>query len=257
MFEQFFNRKYDMIEFPYFVPEQELDNNIEYARQMIEEEWIPMIWNMKIKRAKNRNARHSNEIKRILSHGGNILEICAGSGGGYMPEILSENYNAHIMISDLCPTVVREWKKFFDGIDNPPPNVEFAAFNVCDMPFKDNCIDIITGEAAIGNVEGDKRKALSEVYRVLKPNGLFIMEDGSVIKEDYDLMESYLKKEFMTHYPAIFSDYQKELEELGFSVETIIKEKWSNKDDNSPLADFTRNLKTELIFSMFTKICVK
>ena len=64
-----------------------------------------------------------------------------------------KNYNAHLMISDLCLTVVKEWYKLFHSMDNPPPHAEYAALNVCDMPFYDNCLDVISGSAAIINIE--------------------------------------------------------------------------------------------------------
>ena len=254
--EKYFNRSFEMIEFPYFVPKQELNYNLDYANKIETEKWIPNNWhqyfNMK------GNGRFSTDVKRILSHGGLILEICVGPGGGFMPYILQEDYNVNIMISDLCPTVVREWKKLFDSMQNPPLNVEFAAFNVCDMPFIDNSIDVISGCAAIGNIEGDKRKALGEIYRVLKPGGLFVMKDICITNEFFNSMEPHLQKAFMEHWPDIFGDFQDVLEELGFnSIETVINGSWSNKDDDSNLADFTRSLGAELIFSGYTKYSIK
>ena len=63
--------------------------------------------------------------------------IGADPGGGYMPYILKANSDATIIISDLSPTVVREWKSFLDKtLDSP--NIYYAAFDFCDMPFKDN-----------------------------------------------------------------------------------------------------------------------
>ena len=70
-------------------------------------------------------------------------------------------------------------------MDNPLPNVEFAAFNVCDIPFIDNCLDVVSGSHAIINIEGggDSRNvALREVYRVLKPGGLFVFNFGFNLK---------------------------------------------------------------------------
>lgn len=53
--------------------------------------------------------------KRIASCDGIILEIGAGPGGGYMPYILKANPDATVIISDLSPTVVHEWKLFLDN----------------------------------------------------------------------------------------------------------------------------------------------
>ena len=54
--------------------------------------------------------------------------------------------------------------------------MEYAALDVCDMPFYNNCLDVISGSAAIINIEGDRDKALKEIYRVLKPGGSFVFD---------------------------------------------------------------------------------
>ena len=259
MFEKYFNKSFEMIEFPHFVPKEELEYNLEYARRIKEEKWIPSIWKIKAEESNPLEKEFWQKIaKRIVSHSGLILEICAGPAGGTMPAVLSEDYNAKIMISDLCPTVVSEWKKFFDGIEEPPKNVEYAAFNSCDIPFKNECLDIVTGYDAVINVEGDRVKALSEIYRVLKPGGLFVMNDCALDKDFINSMDMDIKKTLTECSPNIFNDYHDELEKLGFSVETVSGHKWSNKNDESTLAEFTRSLGLEeLIFNNFTKFCTK
>jgi SAM-dependent methyltransferase len=143
-------------------------------------------------------------------------------------------------------------------MDNPPPNIEYAAFNVCDMPFKDNSIDVVSGSAAIINIEGDRDKALREVYRILKPGGLFVFDYIFVTEEFYNQMESHIQKAIKDKYPMIFWDTLSVFDELGFSkVETIRTGTWSNENDESGLADFCRSLNTWLTFSGFTRYCVK
>jgi hypothetical protein len=71
-------------------------------------------------------------------------------------------------------------------------------------------------------------------------------------------MLPHFQKAFMERWPDIFCDFQEELEELGFSkIETVINGTWSNKNDDSTLAGFTRQHDTELIFSGYTKCCIK
>ncbi|MCL2372447.1 MAG: class I SAM-dependent methyltransferase [Defluviitaleaceae bacterium] len=186
MFIDCFNRDYDMYDFPHFVPREELAYNVDYAEDMVREQWIYHRWRADIEQGSlMQSGRFKAEAQKIAGHGGMILEICAGPGGGFMPAILLQDYNANIMISDLCPTVVREWQRLFNDMDTPPPNVEYAAFNTCDMPFRDNSLDVICGSAAIINIEGggDSRdRALREVYRVLKPDGLFVFDYDFVTK---------------------------------------------------------------------------
>ena len=44
MIEKVANRQYEMSEFPYFVPEEELDCNIEYAKENINGDWVRKNW---------------------------------------------------------------------------------------------------------------------------------------------------------------------------------------------------------------------
>ena len=256
MFEKCFNRDYEMIEFPHFMSKAEVDYKDEYSKMIIEGQWIFHRWREDVERGGW--TRNEKEAEMIASHSGMILEICAGPGGGFAPATLMKDYNANIMISDLCPTVVSEWKNHFEKMDNPPPNIEYAAFNVCDMPFKDNSIDVVSGSAAIINVEGDRDKALGEVYRVLKPGGLFVFDYIFVTEEFYNQMQPHIQKAIKEKYPMIFWDTLNVFDELGFSkVETIRTGTWSNENDESGLADFCRSLNTWLTFSGFTRYCVK
>jgi len=256
MFEQYFNREYTMIDFPYFVPEKELDYNINFAKRMVEEQWIYYRWREDTECGGWR--RNADIAEKIIAHGGLILEICAGPGAGFVPATLMKDYNANIIISDLCPTVVKEWFRHFEKMDNPPPNIEYAAFNVCDMPFMDNSIDVVSGSAAIINIEGNRNQALQEIYRVLKPGGLFAFDYIFVTEEDFNQIPKPARNIIKERFPTAFWDTLGVFDELGYSkIETIPKGRWSNKDDESTLASLCRTLNVELNFSGFVKYCIK
>ncbi|HIZ56595.1 MAG TPA: methyltransferase domain-containing protein [Firmicutes bacterium] len=256
MFEKYFNQAMKWIEFPHFVPQEELDYNQEYAKRITEEKWIFYRWREDIERGGW--IQYSDTAERIVAHGGLILEICAGPGGGFAPAILMKNYHANLMMSDLCPTVVREWCHHFKNMDNPPPNVEYAALDVCHLPFIDNCLDVVSGRGAIINIEGDRNQALKEIYRVLKPGGLFAFDYIYVSEESYNQMPVQAREIIKERYPTAFWDTLDIFDQLGFSnTETIEKGQWSNKDDESTLADLCRSLDTYLTFSHFVKYCIK
>ena len=143
-------------------------------------------------------------------------------------------------------------------MDSPPPNVEYAALDVCDMPFYDNCLDVVSGRGAIINIEGDRDKALKEIYRVLKPGGLFVFDYGFVTQENYYKMPQTAREIIKKRYPTVFWDSLGIFDRLGFSnIETVQTGEWSNKDDESSLASLCRELNTELMFSSFIKYCTK
>ncbi|GEM_PF-109919 len=65
-------------------------------------------------------------------------------------------------------TKVRDKKGFKD--------IEFKTGTLTEMPFPDNSIDKIISNCVI-NLEPDKEKVYSEIFRVLKPGGMFFISD--------------------------------------------------------------------------------
>jgi len=262
LFEKHFNRTYTMHEFPYFVPFEELEYNLEYAKSMVDEAWIYHRWRSDIEHGSLKSSGHlKEEATRIAQHGGLILEICAGPGGGFMPAVLLQDYQAHIMISDLCPTVVREWQKLFMNMKNPPPNMAYAAFDVCDMPFEDNALDVISGSGAIVNIEGgagSRDKALKEIHRVLKPGGLLVFDFSYVSEAHYDALPEAARHALKSRYPQLFWDALDIFDELGYAeTETLMFSEYNNENDESTLADYCRSMGVSLTFNNFTNFCIK
>lgn len=82
------------------------------------------------------------------------------------------------------------WASIFKGVSGTSParayknakiegvinKVEFRHGNVLRIPFKDNTFDIVNASSVLHEVRGDKnrRRALKEIYRVLRPGGKFI-----------------------------------------------------------------------------------
>ena len=256
VFVPLYNKSFVVDGFPYFVPKEERDYNVDYAKRMVEDKWIYYRWREDIERGGWK--RNEAQATRIAAHGGLILEICAGPGAGFAPAVLMKDYNAHICLSDLCPTVLCEWKSLFDNMENPPPNVEFAALDVCDMPFSDNSLDVVSGSAAIINIEGNRDKALKEIHRVLKPGGLFAFDLIFVTKDYADTLPKEALKTIKSRFPTAFWDTLATFDTLGFSqIETVQQSEWSNKDDESTLADLCRSLGVSLTFSGQMRYCIK
>ncbi len=246
-------RETDRLGISYFVAEQERAYNIEWATEIRSGNWIKRNW----EHSRATNPLMDEVGKQIASCDGIILEIGAGPGGGYMPYVLKANPDATIIISDLSPTIVREWKNFLDKTLGSP-NVYFAAFDFCNMPFKDSSIDIISDGGGIGNCEGEKAKALKEAYRVLKPGGKLITSTGFVNKETLAALPEEAQKVLLEKRPDIFEDLYEDTVLAGFSkIDSIISGCWYTDDDESAIADLARSLGVNLKFTSYIRYCTK
>ena len=195
------NRPYTSPDIACFVPENESPDNKGWADEIVSGKWIARNWH---------NCK-SDEISDLIAakangHGGLILEIGAGPGGGFMPCILKRNPDAAVIISDISPTVVREWKRFLDK-EMDSPNIGYAAFNFCNMPFPDNSIDVISdgGYSAIQRaVREQKKKSDQRGIPCLKTDGLFITSTGFITKEMLPSLPEAAQKENNTKAPGRF-----------------------------------------------------
>lgn len=237
----------------YFASEQERADNVEWANEIKHGNWIKRNW----ENARASSSHMDGVGKQIASCDGIILEIGAGPGGGYMPYILKANPDATIIISDLSPTVVNEWKSFLDKtVDSP--NLYYVVFDFCDMPFKDNSIDIISDGGGIGNCEGEKSRALKEAYRVLKPGGQLITSTGFVNKEIFAALPAKAQKILLEERPDVFEDLYEDTVLAGFrKIDSVISGSWYTDNDESSIANLARSLGVNLKFTSYIRYCTK
>jgi ubiquinone/menaquinone biosynthesis C-methylase UbiE len=107
------------------------------------------------------------------------------------------------------------------------PIVDVKA-DICDLPFEENAFDIIFCNHVLEHIEDDK-KAMSELYRVLKPGGMGIFQ----IPQDLNLDKTYedfsitnpeeRAKHFgqYDHVRVYGKDYFDRLRAVGFNVEEV------------------------------------
>lgn len=237
----------------YFIQKQDQDYNIQWEEQIRRERWIKRNW----EQSQKAHSAMDKIGKEIAFCGGIILEIGAGPGGGYMPYILKADPNATIIISDLSPVVVSEWKNFLDKT-LASPSLCYAVFDFCHMPFKDNSIDIISDGGGIGNCEGEKSKALKEAYRVLKPGGKLITSTGFVNKETFAALPEGAQKVLLEKRPDVFEDLYEDTILAGFDkIDSVISGCWYTDEDDSSIADLAKSLGVNLKFTSYIRYCTK
>lgn len=249
----------------YFTPSMESDPQwAEWERQMGEKGWIERNWRTAwcqrggwTEEIPTPNIKKLEVARRIAQRGGVILEIGAGPGGGYMPYTMQADPSARIIVSDLSHGVVREWKRFLEReVDSP--HLCYAAFDFCNIPFADQSVDVVCDHGAVINCIGDRGKALQEIFRVLKPNGMYVSLNGFITKREKAALEDHVREILEREYPEIFDDLYEQTVLAGFrKIDSIIQGTWTTGEDESGVADRARELGVKLKFTEYVRFCEK
>jgi ubiquinone/menaquinone biosynthesis C-methylase UbiE len=97
-----------------------------------------------------------------------VLDLCCGSGQA--TEVLVK-YSQNVTGLDASPLSLKRAQKNV-------PQAEYVEAFAENMPFEDNLFDLVHTSAAMHEMQPNQlRQILAEVYRVLKPGGIFTMVD--------------------------------------------------------------------------------
>lgn len=118
--------------------------------------------------------RHKLMAKRLVDKipaNGSVLEIAPGPG--YFCIELAKLGSFQITGLDISKSFVEIARR---NAAEAGLNIDFREGNASAMPFKDNTFDFTFCQAAFKNFS-EPVKAISEMYRVLKPNGTAVIAD--------------------------------------------------------------------------------
>ncbi|MES0342364.1 MAG: methyltransferase domain-containing protein, partial [Candidatus Humimicrobiaceae bacterium] len=103
-----------------------------------------------------------------LNEGEVVLDLGCGAGLDLYFYAKSAGKNGKVYGLDISTDMLEKAKTNIKsvGIDN----VEFICGSSDDLPFENDFFDVVASNG-IYNLSPDKRKVMSEVYRVLKPGG--------------------------------------------------------------------------------------
>lgn len=100
--------------------------------------------------------------------------------------------------------------------------------DICNLPFQDNSYDVVFCNHVLEHIEDDK-KAMSELFRVLKSDGYGIFQipqelDRELTYEDFTITDPEGRKKHFGQYDHVRvygRDYFDKLRAVGFSVEEV------------------------------------
>lgn len=125
----------------------------------------------------------------------------------------------------------------YDTIDINSPLAMIKA-DICDLPIKDNTYDFILCNHVLEHILDDN-KAISELYRVLKKDGVGIFQVPIDMKKEFTFQDDSItdKKERnkifgqYDHVRVYGKDYFTKLKNAGFKVEEVDYTKNLSKDE--------------------------
>lgn len=123
----------------------------------------------------------------------NVLEIGCGNGA-----IWKENYEKipagmQIVLNDISEGMLRDTRREIEGIESREDlRFEFNTFDCHSIPYEEETFDYVVANHVLFYC-ADLDKVLGEVWRVLKPDGIFICSSYSAnhMKEITELVQGF------------------------------------------------------------------
>ena len=174
-----------------------------------------------------------------------------------MPHVLRADPDASIVVTDLVPGVLTEWKRFLDA-ELGSPNLWYAACDFTALPFPDGVFDTVADGGGIANAIGDKKAALREAYRVLKPGGALFTYGLFVTEETAAALPPDILSLLRREYPDAFCDLYDATVPAGFGrIESDMSPGRPTDRDDSGFAARCRELGVNVPRTAFVRVCFK
>ena len=179
------------------------------------------IWGWESKAGKVRWERRVKMLTDFISPQMKVLEI--GCGTGYFSKELIKT-NAKIISIDISTELINIAKQ-----NNNSNNITFLVDNAYSMSFKNSLFDCVVGSSVLHHL--DINKALSEIFRVLKPNCKLFFTEPNMLNPQIVLQKNipYLKRKLGdSPDETAFTKWgiTKDLKLHGFSDISVIPFDW-------------------------------
>ena len=103
------------------------------------------------------------------------LILDAGCGLGGSSRLIAKNFKCRVKGIDLSESFIETAKKLTCW-STPELDVSFDKASILELPFEDNSFDAVLCQHILMNIK-DKKTAVKEFYRILKPDGTLIIHE--------------------------------------------------------------------------------
>ncbi len=177
------------------------------------------IWNWETPAGKLRWARRVKMLLSKIQNGMEVLEL--GCGLGYFTKELIKT-GANITAIDISPDLISLAKNEINA-----NNVCFKIENAYKTSFCDEQFEMVIGSSVLHHLDVDK--ALSEIYRLLKPSGEIFFTEPNMLNP-----QIFIEREFRDYFPYVSQNetafirfsLSKKLQDIGFQQIEIVPFDW-------------------------------
>lgn len=110
----------------------------------------------------------------LIKDGNMVVDLGSGAGNDAFVAREITGPTGKVLGLDMTPAMIEKARENADKLGFN--NVEFRLGDIEDMPIGGNQADVVVSNCVL-NLVPDKKKAFSEIYRILKPGGHFSISD--------------------------------------------------------------------------------
>jgi len=131
------------------------------------------IWNIEYKKNPHKWHKETINLPKLIENK-KVLEIGVGNGKT-LRAIMMQNPKS-VAAMDFSSEALNKCKEIFHE-----KNINFVKANVTNLPFENEKFDVVVCYYVLNNLlERERKKAIKEIYRVLKKRGKLLFEDFAV-----------------------------------------------------------------------------
>jgi ubiquinone/menaquinone biosynthesis C-methylase UbiE len=138
------------------------------------------VWNWESPAGKLRWQRRVKMLSSVLNDNFKVLEL--GCGTGYFTRELVK-LKVHVTAIDISPELIDVAKSEIKS-----ENVSFEVQNAYEMTYDSNQFDAVIGSSVLHHL--DIVKAVTEIYRVLKPGGMIAFTEPNMLNPQIALQKN-------------------------------------------------------------------